>query len=80
MNLVEEDKKDTEISLIHRLRLNRTGKLVIDRYIKTPYSNNPFDDSFDAIYNKMKKYEEDLGNFFLSIFYSILINFSSWQR
>ena len=61
MNLVEEEKKDKEYNLIHRIRLNRIGKLVIDRYIKTPYSTNPFDDSFDNIYNKMRKYDEDLG-------------------
>lgn len=63
MNLVEEDREKTEISLIHRLRLNRLGKLVIDRYIKTPFSNDPFDDNFDNIYNRMKKYSEDLGKF-----------------
>lgn len=61
MNLVEEDREKTEISLIHRLRLNRSGKLVIDRYIKTPFSTDPFDDNFDNIYNRMKKYSEDLG-------------------
>jgi len=61
MNLVEEDREKTEISLIHRLRLNRLGKLVIDRYIKTPFSTDPFDDNFDNIYNRMKKYSEDLG-------------------
>jgi len=62
MNLVEEEKEKTEISLIHRLRLNRLGKLVIDRYIKSSYSTDPFDDSFDNVYNRMRKYDEDLGN------------------
>lgn len=61
--MVEEEKKEAEFNLIHRIRLNRTGKLVIDRYIKSPYSNNPFDDSFDNLYNRMKKYDEDLGKY-----------------
>jgi len=73
MNLVEEEKEKTEISLIHRLRLNRLGKLVIDRYIKSPYSTNPFDNSFDNIYNRMQKYDEDLGNYNIFIYYLNLL-------
>lgn len=61
LNLVEEEKPEEEISLMHRIRLNRKGKLVIDRYIRTPNSTNPFDNSFDNSYNVMKKYEEDLS-------------------
>jgi len=61
MNLVEEEKEKTEICLIHRIRYNRIQKLVIDRYIKSPFSTNPFDDSFDTIYDRMRKYDEDLG-------------------
>ena len=61
LNLVEEEKHEDEISLLHRIRLNRKGKLVIDRYFKSSNSTNPFDDSFDNIYNPMKKYDEDLS-------------------
>lgn len=63
LNLVEEEKPEDEISLMHRIRLNRKGKLVIDRYFKSPNSTNPFDNSFDNSYNTMKKYEEDLSKF-----------------
>jgi hypothetical protein len=61
LNLVEEEKPEEQISLMHRIRLNRKGKLVIDRYIKSSNSTNPFDNSFDNNYNIMRKYEEDLS-------------------
>ena len=68
LNLVEEEKPEEEISLMHRIRFNRKGKLVIDRYFKFPNSTNPFDNSFDNGYNAMKKYEEDLGKIKISLF------------
>lgn len=68
LNLVEEEKPEEEISLMHRIRLNRKGKLVIDRYFKSANSTNPFDNTFDNSYNMMKKYEEDLGRKFFEFF------------
>jgi hypothetical protein len=49
-----------------RIRLNRGGNIVIDRYIESLSSFSPFADSFNEIIKKPKLYNEDFGKYILT--------------
>jgi len=55
----EKDKSQNEFILRHRIRINRGNRVVIDRYIQSQKSSDPFDDDFNKIVNSYKKYNED---------------------
>ncbi len=59
---LDEENNDEQIpnkknNLRMRIRLNRNNHIVIDRYIQNENIFNPFDDSYNDIFNKYKKYE-----------------------
>ena len=59
---LDEENSDEKIpnkknNLRMRIRLNRNNHIVIDRYIQNENIFNPFDDSYNDIFNNYKKYE-----------------------
>ena len=59
---LDEENNDEQISnkknnMRMRIRLNRNNHIVIDRYIQNENIFNPFDDSYNDIFNNYKKYE-----------------------
>ena len=59
---LDEENNDEQIpnkknNLRMRIRLNRNNHIVIDRYIQNENIFNPFDDSYNDIFNNYKKYE-----------------------
>ena len=63
----EKTNVSGDFTLKNRIRYNRANKLVIDRYIQTPFSFSPFDDDFNKIVNKYKIYKEDFGKIIMYI-------------
>ena len=62
MNLNEENNKNNikrNKKLRMRIRINRNNQIVIDRYIQTPNDFDPFNDSFNNIFNNYKGYEKN---------------------
>ena len=42
-----------------RIRINRNNQIVIDRYIQQGNDFDPFDDTYNNIFDMYKNYEED---------------------
>jgi hypothetical protein len=52
-------KKDDTIKLKYRIRMSKTGHLIIDKYVNSENSFSPFDEEFNNSLNLFKKYNED---------------------
>ncbi len=52
-------KKDEKIKLKYRIRMNKIGKLIIDKYVQSDNSFSPFDEDFNNSLNLFKNYNED---------------------
>ena len=78
INLNEDDfnnVKNKNNKLRIRIRVNRTNKITVDRYIQNKNDFNPFHDSYNDIINEYKKYDNNPFNYlntrnFDNLFYS----------
>ena len=71
--------KDKNNNLRVRIRVNRSNKITIDRYIQNDNDFNPFHDSYNDVINEYKKYDNDNCNYldnknFDNLFYSYNLN------
>ena len=83
MNLNEDDinnyVKDKNSNLRVRIRINRSNKITVDRYIQNDNDFNPFNDCYNDVINEYKRYDNITYNYldnknFDNLFYSYNFN------